>query len=137
MKHLLLQGRNSTKTEERLGLLPRICLPTYKPRKGKAKERPFNFLLHRFGIEINQWQMKSTTESKRELKRILNLYLINAEWNDWKLFTKNAHSRSTKKLKRPKILSAFHADWKISKNNFNSKIQDQTNNTNTPTINQV
>ena len=69
MKHLLLQGRNGTKAEERLGLRPRICLPTYKPRKGKAKEKPFNFLLHRFGIEINQWQMKSTTESNRVKKK--------------------------------------------------------------------
>jgi len=38
----------------RLGLLPRICLSTYKSRKRKAKEKPFNFLLHRFEIEINQ-----------------------------------------------------------------------------------
>ena len=49
-------------------MLPKICLSTYKPRKRKAKEKPFN-LLHRFEIEINQWQMKSTIESKRELNK--------------------------------------------------------------------
>ena len=38
-------------------------------QKIKVKEKPFNFLLHRFGIEINQWQMKSTIESKRELNK--------------------------------------------------------------------
>ena len=53
----------------RLRLLPRICLSTYKSRKRKAKEKPFKFLLHRFEIEINQWQMKSTFESKRELNK--------------------------------------------------------------------
>ena len=35
----------------RLGLLPRICLSTYKPRKREAKVKPFNFLLHRFEID--------------------------------------------------------------------------------------
>ena len=53
----------------KLRLLPRICLSTYKSRKRKAKEKPFNFLLHRFEIEINQGQMKSTIESKRELNK--------------------------------------------------------------------
>ena len=62
----------------KLGLLPRICLSTYKSRKRKAKEKPFNFLLQRFENEINQCQMKSTIESKREFKKKnLNLYLIN------------------------------------------------------------
>ena len=35
----------------------------------KVKEKPFNFLFHRFGIENNQWQMKFTIESKRELNK--------------------------------------------------------------------
>ena len=44
-------------------------LSSYKPRKRKVKEKPFNFLLHRFEIEINHLQMKSTIESKRELNK--------------------------------------------------------------------
>ena len=53
----------------RLEFLLRICLFTYKLKKRKAKEKPFNFLLRRFEIEINQGQMKSTIESKRELNK--------------------------------------------------------------------
>ena len=45
--------------------------------------------------------------------------------------------QEAKKLKRPKILSAFYANRKITENNCNSKIQNQTNNTNTLIINQI
>ena len=62
----------------KLGLLPRIWLSTYKHRKRKAKEKPFNFLLHRFEIETNQWQMKSTIESKRELNK--SKFILDKHW---------------------------------------------------------
>ena len=44
-------------------------------QKRKVKEKPFNFLLHRFEIEINHLQMKSTIESKRELNKSKATYI--------------------------------------------------------------